>query len=110
MSQKLLKLLPVAAALTLAMSASAAEVSIYGKIDTGLAFTSIDNGKPGSDRVNTTQMLSGQTAGSRWGIRGEEDLGNGYSVGFKLESGMNTDDGTMAQGGRLFGRQADIHL
>ena len=110
MSQKLLKLLPVAAALTLAMSASAAVVSIYGKIDTGLAFTSIDNGKPGSDRVNTTQMLSGQTAGSRWGIRGEEDLGNGYSVGFKLESGMNTDDGTMAQGGRLFGRQADIHL
>ncbi len=110
MSRQFLKLVPIAAALAMTFSASAADVTIYGKVDTGLAFTSVDSGRAGSDRVNTTKMLSGQTAGSRWGIRGDEDLGNGYSVGFKFESGINTDDGSMAQGSRLFGRQVDVHV
>lgn len=102
--------LVMAIATALASSAFAAEVTMYGKVDVGLAFTSVDNGAPDGDRVNTLKMASGQTAGSRWGIRGEEDLGNGLKVGFKLESGFNTDDGTMAQGGRLFGRQASLFV
>ena len=66
--------LVMAIATALASSAFAAEVAMYGKVDVGLAFTSVDNGAPDGDRVNTLKMASGQTAGSRWGIRGEEDL------------------------------------
>ena len=40
-------------------------------------------------------MKSGTRSGSRWGIKGVEDLGNGYSVGFILEQGFNSDDGSV---------------
>lgn len=44
------------------------------------------------------------------GLKGSEDLGNGYKVSFKLESGFSSDDGTMNQSGRLFGREAGLTL
>ena len=103
-------ILAVALASALVSSAFAANVTIYGKVDTGLTFKSVDNGVDGADRTNSLSMTSGLTAGSRWGIRGVEDLGNGMKVGFKLESGFTPDDGQMAQGGRLFGRQASIFI
>src|SRR5262249_39952175 len=49
-------------------------------------------------------------AGSRWGLRGTEDLGGGLKGLFVLESGFNLDTGTMQQSGRLFGRQAYVGL
>ena len=55
-------------------------------------------------------MENASEFGSRWGIRGTEALGNGYKVGFVLESGFKSDDGTLDQGGRLFGREAHIDL
>jgi predicted porin len=47
---------------------------------------------------------------SRWGLRGNEDLGGGYSAVFTLESGFNTRAGDSGQGGRLFGRQAFVGI
>ncbi len=47
---------------------------------------------------------------SRWGLRGVEGLGGGYSAVFTLESGFNVRDGSSGQGGRLFGRQAFVGL
>ena len=55
-------------------------------------------------------MQNGWDTGNRWGLKGSEDLGNGYKVSFKLESGFNGDDGTMGQSGRLFGREAGLTL
>ncbi|WP_194722578.1 porin, partial [Noviherbaspirillum malthae] len=78
-------------------------VTVYGVADAGLA--RIDNG-----RVNTTALQSGQQSGSRIGFRGTEDLGGGLSAIFTLENGFNIDDGTLGQGGRLFGRQAFVGL
>lgn len=104
------KKLALASALACAFTAaSAADVQIYGKVDVGLAFTSVDNGID-SSRENNLSMLSGQTAGSRVGLRGTEDLGNGYKVGFILETGFNPDSGTLGQGSRLFGREAEVHV
>ncbi|ODA19305.1 porin, partial [Achromobacter xylosoxidans] len=48
--------------------------------------------------------------GSRWGLRGSEDLGDGLRAVFQLESGFDSGNGTSAQGGRLFGRQATVGL
>ena len=49
-------------------------------------------------------------AGSRLGFRGTEDLGDGLTAGFVLEGGFLADTGTLAQGGRAFGRQTYVSL
>lgn len=106
------------AVLGAAASAQAADISLYGVVDTGLAYTYNDNwGYDANGDVSHTtdgesnlEMASGINASSRWGIRGSEDLGNGLKVGFKLESGISSDDGTLSQGGRLFGREASLSL
>jgi len=55
-------------------------------------------------------VISGGDAGSRWGIDGTEDLGQGLSATFRLVGGFSADDGQMGQGGRLFGREAAVGL
>jgi predicted porin len=80
-------------------------VTLYGIVDAGINY---DNG--GSAAGKTWRLQSGQQSGSRVGFKGTEDLGGGLSAIFTLESGFNTDDGTMGQGGRLFGRQAWVGL
>ncbi len=87
-------------------AAQAADVQIYGVIDTSLVFESVNNG---SGRVNQTYMSSGEEWGSRWGIRGSEDLGNGLSVGFDLQSGIKSDTGEL-QYNRLFARESSLHV
>ncbi|MFY7941747.1 MAG: porin, partial [Burkholderiaceae bacterium] len=49
---------------------------------------------------------SGALNGSRWGLRGSEDLGGGLKANFTLESGINLDTGAAAQNGVTFSRQA----
>ena len=39
-------------------------------------------------------MASGQNSGSRWGLKGTEDLGFA-KVGFVLENGFTSDDGKL---------------
>lgn len=95
---------------SLPMLAKSSEITIYGKIDVGFAYTSVDHGLDGVDTTNKLQMMSGQTAGSRVGMRGYEELGDGNKVGFILETGMNMDTGALGQEGRLFGRQAVLYV
>lgn len=111
------KSLVALAVLGAAASAQAADISLYGVVDTGLAYTYNDNwARSGEDVVHSTdgesslEMASGINASSRFGIVGSEELGNGMKVAFKLESGINTDDGSLGQGGRLFGREASLTL
>ena len=93
-------------------SAMAADVTLYGALDTGFEYfhkktTKFDGS---SEKSDTFDMQTGWDTGNRWGLKGSEDLGNGYKVSFKLESGFNGDDGTMGQGSRLFGREAGLTL
>lgn len=73
----------------LAGSAFAADVTLYGVIDTGLNYqntkTTSSEDALKVDSKNAFTMKAGQSAGSRWGLKGTEDLGNGYKVGFVLE-------------------------
>lgn len=71
-------------------SALAADVQLYGLVDLGLNWTQVDNGKTTTDSFG---MGSGQNSGSRFGLKGTEDLGNGYKVGFNLENSFKADDG-----------------
>ena len=92
------------------MSAFAADAQVYGVLDTGLSFIHADADAAGTDASDTFKMTTGQEFGSRWGIRGSEDLGNGMKLGFILESGFESDTGSMEQNGRLFGREASLTL
>lgn len=89
-------------------SAFAANVTMYGIVDTGLGYTSIDKGY-GED-VNTFDMRAGQNSANRFGVKGEEDLGNGVKVGFSLENGFSSDDGELSTAGRLFDREALLYV
>ena len=88
-------------------SALAADVQLYGIVDTGLAYVHGDADGLGED-FDSFSMESGQGSGSRWGIKGTEDLGNGLTVGFILEDGFNSDDGS--ESGVMFNRESSIFL
>ena len=89
-------------------SAMAADVTLYGALDTGFEYKHTKS--TGEKAVDKFDMQTGWDTGNRWGLKGSEDLGNGYKVSFKLESGFNGDTGTMGQGSRLFGREAGLTL
>ncbi|APR38736.1 porin [Paraburkholderia sp. SOS3] len=80
-------------------------VTLYGLLDAGLQYTN-NVGKGGSLFRQTT----GNVNGSRFGLRGKEDLGGGLGAIFVLEGGFNINNGKSAQDGRLFGRQAFVGL
>lgn len=107
-------LIAIAALGAFAGSAMAADITISGRIDTGLNFhdqeiTGHDVDTMNVDQ-NTFQMKAGQYSGSRVTIKGSEELGNGMKAGFVLENGFTSDDGKMGQGNRLFGREAIVYL
>ena len=85
-------------------SAQAAEVQLYGLVDLGMNWTQTED-KAG-DKTDSFSMKSGQNSGSRFGFKGTEDLGNGYTVGFVLENAFNADDGSLDKSGRLFHRES----
>ena len=93
----------------LAAGAQAADVQIYGLIDQGVSYQNYD-ADDGTGSVSTFSMNDAMEFGSRWGIRGSEDLGNGLKVGFTLESGFRADTGAMDNNGRLFGRESTVSL
>ena len=55
--------------------------------------------------VAQTVLNSGGYNGSRWGLKGSEDLGGGLKANFQFESGFDISKGESQQGA-LFGRQA----
>lgn len=89
-------------------SAFAANVDVYGRIDTGLSYVHYDETGL-SDAKDTLSLDSGLSSGNRWGLKGSEDLGNGYQVGFVLESGFDADTGAMSKDG-LFNREATLRV
>ena len=107
-------LIAIAALGAFAGSAMAADITISGRIDTGLNFhdqeiTGHTDATKNVDQ-NTFQMKAGQYSGSRVTIKGSEELGNGMKAGFILENGFTSDDGKLGQGNRLFGREAIVYL
>ncbi len=83
---------------------SAQSVTLYGIVDMG--FVRESGGSTGS----LNKLTSGMASGSRFGLKGVEDLGGGTSAVFVLENGFQADTGAQGQGGALFGRQAFVGL
>ena len=70
-------------------------IELYGIVDIGGEF--VDNGD-----VSANKITSGISTGSRWGIRGREDLGGGYAALFTLESRIEIDTGSVQNNGAIF--------
>nr|WP_198982640.1 porin [Herbaspirillum sp. ASV7] len=84
-------------------------VSIYGLIDLGLTYYS-NALKTGGGGASLLRMDSGIAQGSRIGFKGTEDLGGGLNAFFTLETGFGADDGSLGQGGLIFGRQSFVGI
>jgi predicted porin len=105
------------AVLVTAMSAHAqSSVTLYGIVDVGISYqNSAQTGKAGGHLngksvVTLTDAHTTGLSGSRWGVRGVEDLGNQLKAIFVLENGFFVNSGALAQGGAEFGRQAYVGL
>jgi predicted porin len=92
-------------------------VTLYGVIDLGVNYSSNTQtglnagGKPlGHSQTYMADGLNGGKMGSRWGLRGSEDMGDGMHAVFALENGFAANTGAFAQGGAEFGRQAWVGL
>jgi predicted porin len=96
--------------LALACTAAHAQSSItlYGIVDAGVEY--VNRVAQGSQTGSAIREQSGNLAGSRWGLKGSEDLGGGYKAVFTLEGGFNVNTGALGQSGRLFGRKAFVGL
>ncbi|XHO76683.1 hypothetical protein BCC0238_006258 [Burkholderia gladioli] len=84
-------------------------MTLYGLIDTGISYVNHSAvGTTGS--AKRFKYDDGVAQGTRWGLRGSEDLGSGLKAIFLLENGFNTGTGAINQGGAMFGRQAYVGL
>ncbi|MGF6241444.1 MULTISPECIES: porin [Paraburkholderia] len=79
-------------------------VTLYGIVDEGFNINTNAGGK------HLYNLSSGVLQGSRWGLRGTEDLGGGLKAIFVLENGFDVNTGKLGQGGLEFGRQAYVGL
>jgi predicted porin len=84
-------------------------VTLYGVIDEGINYTNNAHTAAGT-KGSQLALADNQVYGSRFGLKGSEDLGGGYKAIFQLENGFHPSSGNLGQGGRLFGRQAYVGL
>lgn len=78
-------------------------VQIYGAVDLGVELA--DNGT-----ARLTRVSSGLNTVSRFGVIGSEDLGGGLKANFRLESGINADDGSQNNATKFWGRWAHVGI
>lgn len=74
-------------------------ITLYGIIDTSIEVSNVGNG-------TTARMDSGGLLGSRYGLRGTEDIGGGNKINFAFEQGINSNNGAAASSTLAFSRQA----
>ncbi|MCZ8388907.1 porin [Achromobacter xylosoxidans] len=82
----------------------ASGVQLYGVVDAGVATTHT------SGQGTHNGLLNGGLTDSLWGLRGSEDLGDGWSSRFQLESGFDPSTGKRADDDRLFNYGAWVGL
>lgn len=96
----------VAGSLVTGAACAQSAVTLYGIVDQSIRFTTNANASNNSQ----VQLTNGAVTNSRFGFRGEEDLGGGMKALFRLENGFDPDTGRVNQNGRLFGRHAYVGL
>lgn len=83
-------------------------VTLYGVVDAGVGYERVKG--PNGFSQSRVGSVDGVNSGSRWGLRGQEDLGDGLRAIFNVESGFSANTGMSGQSNRLFGRRATVGL
>ena len=91
-------------------SAIAADVTLYGRLDEGLLYQRVDADQPHQSADNSWGLQSGNMTGSRFGIKGSEQISEDLKVSFTLEQGFNPDDGSFGDDDRMFNREASLRV
>ena len=93
-------------------SAFAADVTLYGRIDGGFQYNDNTVEVNGVEKIDDSsfKMGSGQSTGSRFGLKGTEELSEGLKAGFVLEHGFSFDNGGFGDTTRMFNREASLQL
>ena len=90
------------------VASAATSVTLYGTVDGGYEGWAF---KKDFSSANNTFVQGGTSeSNSIFGIKGQEDLGNGLSAIFKLEGRLGADTGAIAEGESLFHREATVGL
>ncbi|QCP54043.1 porin [Trinickia violacea] len=105
------KIIAAATITTIAGTAHAqSSVTLYGLIDAGISYVNNSTQTSTKSGSKLYKYDDGVAQGSRWGLRGTEDLGGGLKALFVLENGFNSGNGTLGQGSSEFGRQAYVGI
>ena len=100
----------IALATLAAVGAASAQssVTLYGVMDAGYTWAEhTAKMGPNTTKVTSTGFTSGNLSGSRWGLKGQEDLGNGLAAVFNVEAGFDGINGNFTTG---FNRRAVVGL
>ncbi|AFJ85572.1 MULTISPECIES: porin [Burkholderia] len=108
MKRTALSLMSLASFAAIPAAHAQSSVTLYGVIDTSVTYVNHAQGKDNAWMLGNSS--AGNLAGSRWGVKGIEDLGGGLKALFQLENGFDPSNGRLGQGNRLFGRQAFVGL
>jgi predicted porin len=101
-----------AAGLAAATTAQAqSSVTLFGLIDNGIVYQNSSTSKGSTTGGHSAVTMSnGAWAGSRFGLKGAEDLGGGTKAIFQLEAGVNSANGQSQFTGGMFTRQEWVGL
>ena len=101
-------LIAVAALAAVGAASAQSSVTLYGVVDTGYGVVQTKTEQGGvTTKTRTTGLMSGNLSGSRLGLKGQEDLGNGLSAVFNVEAGFDSANGDFTDG---FNRRSVVGL
>ena len=101
-------LIALAALAAVGAASAQSSVTLYGVIDAGYSWAEHTGKRPGiTIKTTETGFTSGNLSGSRWGMKGQEDLGNGLAAVFNVEAGFNSVNGDFTDG---FNRRSVVGL
>lgn len=110
-------LIALAAIATVGTASAQSSVTLYGRVESNVTLQSPGNnasvntgGELGSDVWKLNDGGVNGIGGSRWGLRGNEDLGGGLKAYFVLESGFASDTGNAGSSSQTFNRQSYVAL
>ncbi|KVN35554.1 porin [Burkholderia pyrrocinia] len=107
MNPRFIRTVSTAAALAAASACAHAQsaLTLYGALDAGVQYLTHADGHRAAWRLQNYGILPSQI-----GLKGREELGGGWRVLFKLEQGLNLNDGTATAPGYAFFRGAYLGI
>ncbi|MEM5340751.1 porin [Paraburkholderia azotifigens] len=110
MNKRHLTLVLVSGALAATSAHAQSSVQLYGLLDLSVPTYVTHADAKGNHVVGMGVDGEPWFSGSRWGVKGAEDIGGGSKIIFRLESEYRVSDGAMEDPGQIFDRDAWVGL